>query len=97
MDRLEVASAELRMLSRRWHMHAAQLRVTTPPQSGMPCQPSAAAVTAGHAAIETVAASLIDSMTDKATRVATAGAGYTANEGDSAQRFTAISGRAARQ
>lgn len=92
-----MASAQLRMLSGRWQINAAQLRVTTPPQSGMPCQPSATAVNAGHAAIEMAAASLVDRMTDNATRVAAAGVEYTANEGNSAQQFAAVSRGAARQ
>lgn len=86
-------SAELRMLSGKWHLQAAQLRVTTPPQSGLSCQPSAAAVNGGHAAVELAAAGLIDRMTDVATRVTAADAGYSATEAVSAEAFATVGRR----
>lgn len=95
MDRLEVPSAELRMLSGKWHSQTAQLRVTPPPKSGLSCQPSAAAVNGGHAAVELAAAGLIDRMTDVATRVAAADAGYSAREAISAEAFSTVGSRGA--
>ncbi|ETA93990.1 hypothetical protein MOKP4_17510 [Mycobacterium avium subsp. hominissuis] len=97
MDRLEVTSAELRMLSGKWHTNAARLRVATPPPSGMSYQPSAVAVDAAHAAVEVAANSLIGRMTETATKVAAADISYTANEADSAEKMSAIGRQPARQ
>lgn len=93
MSGFEVASAELRMLCGKWQTHATRLRVATPPQSGLPCQPSAAAVHLAHLAVEVAMSSLIGRMTDTAARVATADTRYTANEADSAEELGAVGRR----
>jgi hypothetical protein len=93
MDKLRVGVQDVQAMAVRWHAQVAQLGGGAPPTVGLPCQPSAAAVNAGHAAIEVAASSLMGRMRDSAAKVVAADAGYIANETSSAAKLAAVASR----
>src|SRR5438105_1867004 len=90
MDTLRVGVEDVQVMVVRWRAQAATLVASAPPSAGLSCQPSAAAVSAGHAAIATAAASLTGRVQSSATKVAAADTGYLANEASSARQLAAI-------
>lgn len=90
MDTLRVGVEDVKVMAVRWHAHAAKLGAGAPPPVGLSCQPSAAAVSAGHAALAIAAASLTGRVQANATKVATADTRYLANEASSAGQLAAI-------
>jgi hypothetical protein len=55
---------------------AAQVDAGAPPMSGSPSQPSAAAMTAGHAAVETAAAAMTARLQATGTKFSETGVSY---------------------
>lgn len=94
MDILRAATEDIRLTARRWHAQCAALGVDPPRSAGLPCQSSAAAVNAAHAAITIAAASLTGRVQASATKVAQANTGYRANEAKSAAQIAAVADRA---
>ena len=89
---LRVDTAGVRMMADRWQVLAGDLSGGSKPGEGLglSCQPSAAAVTAGHADVTTCTAVLAARLLGGAARVALADTGYAANEANSAATLTAV-------
>jgi len=81
---LRVTADDLRAMAGRWDALAGELTVSAAWDVGLPCQASAAAVTAGNANIAAAAGTLSARLRTGATRVAAANTGFVANEGGSA-------------
>jgi hypothetical protein len=64
---------------------AAQFAAGAPPLSGSPTQPSAAAMTAGHAAVEAAAAAMIARLQATGTKVSQASVSYQEHDARSAE------------
>jgi hypothetical protein len=63
---------------------AAQVAAGAPPPSGSPSQPSAAAMTAGHAAVEAAAVKVAARLQSTGTKVSEAGVSYHEQDAHSA-------------
>jgi hypothetical protein len=72
MGMLRVNVDDVQVMAVRWHAQAAKLDFSAPPPVGLPCQLSAAAVNAGHAAVAVVADSLTGRVQASADKVAAA-------------------------
>jgi len=89
---LRVDPAALRLMADRWQVLAGDLSGVGEPveQLGLSCQPSTAAVTAGHADIAACTAALAERLLGGVARVAVAESRYAANEADSATTLAAV-------
>ncbi|WP_136624875.1 hypothetical protein [Mycobacterium attenuatum] len=90
MDMLRVGVGSVGMMALRWREQAAELVVNLPPLMELACQPSVAAVNAGHVAVAIAADSLTGRVESTAARVATGDARYIANETTSASELAAV-------
>ncbi|MCV7077951.1 hypothetical protein [Mycobacterium szulgai] len=77
---LRVGADDLRAMAGRWEAVAGELTVSAACDVGLPCQASAAAVTAGNADIAAAAGALSARLRTGATRVAAANTGFVGNE-----------------
>jgi hypothetical protein len=91
-SRLRVDTFGVQVMASRWQALADNLSGGTElgARLGLSCQPSAAAVNAGHADITTGTAVLAARLLAGAARVALADTRYAANEADSAATLTAV-------
>jgi hypothetical protein len=89
---LRVDNAGVRVMADRWQVLAGDLGGVGEPGEGLglSCQPSALAVTAGHADITACTAVLAERLLGGAARVAVADNRYAANEADSAATLAAV-------
>src|SRR5271163_2156987 len=89
---LRVDNAGVRVMADRWQVLAGDLSVGGEPGEGLglSCQPSALAVTAGHADVAAAAAVLAARLLAGAARVAVADSRYAANEADSAAALAPV-------
>lgn len=89
---LRVDTAGLQAIARRWRTFSGDLSGggESGVVPGLPCQPSAAAMNAGHADVTAGTAVLAGRLLAGAAWVAEADRGYTANEADSAAMLAAV-------
>jgi hypothetical protein len=89
---LRVDSAGIQVMAGRWQALAGDLGAGSRPGAdlGLSCQPSAAAMNAGHADVMAGTAVLAARLLAGTTRVAAANAGYAANEADAAATLGAV-------
>jgi hypothetical protein len=92
MGILRAATRELHSTASGWRTLAAELTGTTPRMPGLSFQPSAAAVTAIHAAVATASGVLTARTLMTAAKTTSAATAYTNNEATSADRLNALSG-----
>lgn len=83
---LRLDTAGVRVMAGRWQVLAGDLRSGGEPaeELGLSCQPSALAVSAGHAVVAACTAVLTERILAGAVRVEAADSLYAANEADSA-------------
>ena len=88
---LRVDTAGVHIMADRWRVVAGDLSGGAEPAAGLslPCQPSAAAVTAGHADVIAGTAVLAERLLAGAARVALAHTWYLENEAHSAATLAA--------
>lgn len=89
---LRVDTAGVRVMADRWQVVAGDLRGGAQPGQGLglSCQPSAEAVTAGHADVMACTAVLAERLLAGAARVALADTRYVENEADSKATLAAV-------
>jgi hypothetical protein len=89
---LRVDMTGLRAIASRWRAFTGDLSGggESGVVLGLPCQPSAAAMHAGHADVTAGTAALIGRLLAGAARVGEAGRGYSANEADSAAMLAGV-------
>jgi hypothetical protein len=89
---LRVDTAGVRVIADRWQVLAGDLRrgAELGTGLGLPCQPSAAAVTAGHADVVACTAVLAQRLLAGAARVAFADTRYLENDAQSAATLTSV-------
>ena len=92
MGTLRAATHELHATASGWQTLAGELTGTAPSVSGLSFQPSAAAVTAIHAAVATASGVLTARTLMTAAKTTSAATAYTNNEATSADRLNALSG-----
>jgi hypothetical protein len=92
MGNLRAATHELHATANGWHTLAEELTGTTPNMPALSFQPSAAAVTAIHAAVATASGVLTARTLMTAAKTTSAAMTYTDNEATSADRLNALSG-----
>ncbi|MFZ3269110.1 MAG: hypothetical protein WA488_29435 [Mycobacterium sp.] len=92
MGTLRAATHELHTTASGWQTLAGEVTVTAPSVSGLSFQPSAAAVTAIHAAVATASGTLTARTLMTATKTTSAATAYTNNEATSSDRLYALSG-----
>lgn len=90
MDTFQVGVEHVQVMAVRWHAQAAKLGISAPAPVGLPCQPSAAAVKAGHTVIATATASPTGRALASATKLAAAETAYLTNEASSAAQLAAV-------
>jgi hypothetical protein len=92
VQELRVDTAAVRAMASRWIASASELRATQlPPAPGVSSQPSAAAVQAAHADVETFISSLTGRIDKHASGVVGADTSYIATEAGSARQLAALS------
>jgi hypothetical protein len=89
---LRVDTAGVQVMAGRWHGFTGDLSGGSEPGAGLglSCQPSAAAMNAGHADVTACTAVLAERLRGGAARVAAADSRYAANEADSTAALTAV-------
>jgi hypothetical protein len=89
---LRVDTPGVRVMADRWQVLAGDLEGGGQPGEGLglSCQPSAQAVTAGHADVISCTTALAERLLAGAARVALADTGYAINEADSAATLAAV-------
>lgn len=89
---LRVDTAGVQVMASRWQAFTSDLSGGSEPGAGLglSCQPSAAAMDAGHADVTAGTIVLAGRLLAGAARVAEADTGYTANEADSATTLAAV-------
>lgn len=92
MRNLRATTDELHATANGWHTLADELTGTTPSMAGLSFQPSAAAVTAIHAAVATASRVLTASTLMTAAKTTSAATAYTNKEATSADTLNALSG-----
>jgi hypothetical protein len=92
MGILLAATHELHARANGWYTLADELTGTTPSVPGLSFQPSAAAVTAIHAAVATAGGVLTARTLMTAAKTTSAATTYTNNEATFADRLNALSG-----
>ena len=92
MEILRAATDELHATANGWHALADELTGTTPSVPGLSVQPSAAAVTAIHAAVATASGVLTARTLMTAAKTTSVATTYTNNEATSADKLNALSG-----
>ena len=92
MGILRAATHALHATASGWHTLADELTGTRPSTPGLPFQPSAAAVTAIHAAVAAASGVLTARTLMTAAKANSAATAYTNNEATSADRLNALSG-----
>jgi hypothetical protein len=92
MGSLRAPTDELHATANGWHTLAAELTGTAPNVSALSFQPTAAAVTAIHAAVATASGVLTARTLMTAANTSSAATAYTDNEATSADRLNALSG-----
>jgi hypothetical protein len=92
MENLRAATHELHATANGWHTLADELTGTMPSMPASSFQPSAAAVTAIHAAVATASGVLTARTLMTAAKTISAATAYTDNEATSADRLNALSG-----
>jgi hypothetical protein len=88
---LRAATHELHAAATGWQTLAGELGGTAPSVSSLSFQPSAAAVTAIHAAVATASGVLTARTLMTAAKTTSAATAYTANEATSASMLNALS------
>jgi hypothetical protein len=95
MQKLRVDTADLQSVAGRWAVSARELNAAAAPAGlGLSFQASAAAVGAAHADIAAFTAGLSNRVGTHSAHVGEAGAGYLANEAESADAMAAVAPRA---
>ena len=92
MGILRAATQEPHATANGWHTLADELTGTTPSMPGVSFQPSAAAVTAIHAAVATASGVLTARTLMTAAKTTSAATAYTNHEATSADPLNALSG-----
>lgn len=92
MGNLRAATHELHATAHGWHTLADALTGAAPSMPGLSFQPSAAAVTAIHAAVATASGVLTARTLMTAAKTTSAATAYNNNEATSADRLNALSG-----
>jgi hypothetical protein len=92
-QQLRVDTVGVQAMASSWGASAGELSESLAPTgSGLPCQPSAAAVKAAHADVTAFTTALATRLGARASHVTEDTTRYIANEADSAQELAAVIG-----
>ncbi|WP_421845337.1 hypothetical protein [Mycobacterium sp.] len=88
---LQVDVPQLEATAGEWSQRSAALAALTPPSLGQPFQPTTAAVSTAHAAVDLAAAALTTRAQETTVAVETGATRYATNEAISATEMTVAS------